>query len=1047
VERPRDAAEKAHYDEPMSAPALAAPGGRALTIRGAHYPVVLPTLRDPRLHLAAVIITLQVLGQVAFDFDVSIAQIMVSLVVCAVLEVGIALRRQHILMWPASALITGNGVAFILRVPGTQHGDWWSLHGWWIYAATAAVSLLSKHVIRLGGRHIFNPSNFGLVLCFLFLGPGRAEPLDFWWGPMDAWMVVALVLIVGGGLVILGRLHLLPLAAAFWLSFAAGIAVLAASGHAMTARWHVGPITGAYFWWVLVTSPEILVFLFFMITDPKTIPASRRMQIVYAVAVGLLACMLIAPARTEFWSKVAVLGSLTIVCAAWPLLRRYWPSITLTRARLAIVGIGALVFYGSALVAAGIPARDSGVAAPLSHSGRLPLIALGESIGVESTLGPKTAHRIAADLVADLQLQERALAHRDAKALTRAATFERLPELLKQLRDARGRQIVVPAYRLERMDVHYEAGDGQGPAIAVAALDGTRQLTTYSAIRTTVLHREAPTVYHETLELQKDAGRWLVARVRRPAPPTTVSPEVSKAAAAGFAGVSLTDVSAQTGLLFAQGAFRYGVTADVPAMMGGGVCWIDYDNDGWLDLFVVNGYGEGDIGRYHAGDGLPRTALFRNDRGRFAEISEGAHAALPVRGQGCVAGDLNGDGYTDLYVSTAQDDKLLWNNGNGTFTEGARSSGVVSFGWHTGAAIGDVNGDGRPDLFVAGYTEPHGPIPGSSAGYPTNHLGVRDLLFLNLGNRRDGHARFREAGKQVGLDPKPFDHSLGAVFTDANGDGRLDLYVANDDDPNRLYLNQPSADGAGFRFVDAALREGVADPNAGMGIAAADYSGDGRSDLFVSNSRGQTHAVYRAGERGFSDARDEFVPAFGRNLTGWGDSWVDLNNDGRLDLVLANGEIPIKSLAADARPVQVLEQVPGVFVDATALVGADRLPPINGRGLAAADFDNDGHMDLAVNSVGGRLLLLRSFGGTGHWLEVKLPRFAPGAIVTATLPNGHRLAQEVHAGSSYLSSEDPRVHFGLGRETGAREVTVRYPGGRTTTLADIPADQIVSALP
>ena len=311
----------------MSAPALAAPGGRVLTIRGTSYPVLLPTLRDPRLHLAGVIITLQVLGQVAFEFRVSIAQILISLLVCAVLEVGIAFRRQHVLMWPASALITGNGVAFVLRVPGTQHGDWWSLNGWWIFAATAAVSLLSKHVIRLQGRHIFNPSNFGLVLCFLTLGPERAEPLDFWWGPMDAWMVVALVVIVGGGLIILGRLRLLHLALAFWLTFAAGIAILAVSGHAMTARWHVGPITDAYFWWVLVTSPEILVFLFFMITDPKTIPSTPRMRILYAVSVGLLACILIAPARTEFWSKVAVLGSLTVVCVAWPLLKRYWPPL------------------------------------------------------------------------------------------------------------------------------------------------------------------------------------------------------------------------------------------------------------------------------------------------------------------------------------------------------------------------------------------------------------------------------------------------------------------------------------------------------------------------------------------------------------------------------------------------------------------------------------------------------------------------------------------------------------------------------------------------
>ena len=500
----------------MSAPALAAPGGRALTIRGTSYPVLLPTLRDPRLHLAAVIVTLQVLGQVAFEFRVSIAQILISLLVCAVLEVGIAFWRQHVLMWPASALITGNGVAFVLRVPGTQHGDWWSLNGWWIFAATAAVSLLSKHVIRLQGRHIFNPSNFGLVLCFLILGPERAEPLDFWWGPMDAWMVVALVVIVGGGLIILGRLRLLHLALAFWLTFAAGIAVLAVSGHAMTARWHVGPITDAYFWWVLVTSPEILVFLFFMITDPKTIPSTPRMRILYAVSVGLLACILIAPARTEFWSKVAVLGSLTVVCVAWPLLKRYWPPLAITRTRIALVAAGVLALYGAALVSAGIPARSSGIAAPLTFTGRLPEITIGTSLDVQSKLHGRTARRIAGDLVADLQLQERALAHRDAKALARAATFDRLPELQRQLRAARGHPIVVPAYRLDRMGVHYEAGNGQGGAIAVATLDGTRQLTTYSAIRATVLHRAAPTVYHETLELQR-RHRPLAGRAR-PAP-------------------------------------------------------------------------------------------------------------------------------------------------------------------------------------------------------------------------------------------------------------------------------------------------------------------------------------------------------------------------------------------------------------------------------------------------------------------------------------------------------------------------------------------------
>src|SRR2546421_5756255 len=237
----------------MATPAVAA--RPALQIGGRSYPVLLPTLRDPRLHLAAVIVSLQVLGQAAFDFQLSIAQILISLATCAVLEVGIAFRQQRVIMWPASALLTGNGVAFVLRVPGTHHGEWWSLRGWWIFAATAAVSLLSKHVIRLGGAHVFNPSNIGLVLCFLVLGKNRAEPLDFWWGPMSAWMALALIIIVAGGLAILTRLKLLRIAVGFWLAFAAALGVLTLSGHAMTARSHLGPITRAYFWWVLVTSP------------------------------------------------------------------------------------------------------------------------------------------------------------------------------------------------------------------------------------------------------------------------------------------------------------------------------------------------------------------------------------------------------------------------------------------------------------------------------------------------------------------------------------------------------------------------------------------------------------------------------------------------------------------------------------------------------------------------------------------------------------------------------------------------------------------------
>src|SRR5438128_1661454 len=181
------------------------------------------------------------------------------------------------------------------------------------------------------------------------------------------------------------------------------------------------------------------------------------------------------------------------------------------------------------------------------------------------------------------------------------------------------------------------------------------------------------------------------------------------ASSSGFAGIRLQDVAHGVGLDFRQGAFRFGASPDPAAMTGGGLCALDYNNDGWVDLFVVNSYSKADIGRWQSHGGLPRTALFRNTKGRFTNVSRRSKADLAIRGEGCVAADFNGDGLTDVYITTAGYDKLLWNNGDGTFTEGARAAGIRGYGWHAGAAVGDVNGDGRPDLYVAGHTDPNVP--------------------------------------------------------------------------------------------------------------------------------------------------------------------------------------------------------------------------------------------------------------------------------------------------------------------------------------------------
>ena len=311
---------------PTSLASVAGRPARALRLGRRSYPVVLPTVRDPRLHLAAVTVTLQVLGQTVLDFDLSVAQILAAVGTCAVLELALQARRQGIIAWPASALLTGNGVAFILRVPGTRHGEWWSTRGIGIFAVTAGLALLSKYVVRVRGQQLFNPSNVGLVVCFLVLGVTRADPQDLWWGPMSWGLALTFTVIITGGLTLAARLRMLGMAAAFWVTFAAGLAVLAWSGHCMTARWHVGPVCGWSFWWVLVTSPEVLVFLFFMITDPKSSPGGQVGRCLSGALVGFLAVLLVAPQRTEFATKVAILGALTLVTAARPLVERWSPA-------------------------------------------------------------------------------------------------------------------------------------------------------------------------------------------------------------------------------------------------------------------------------------------------------------------------------------------------------------------------------------------------------------------------------------------------------------------------------------------------------------------------------------------------------------------------------------------------------------------------------------------------------------------------------------------------------------------------------------------------
>jgi hypothetical protein len=493
-------------------------------------------------------------------------------------------------------------------------------------------------------------------------------------------------------------------------------------------------------------------------------------------------------------------------------------------------------------------------------------------------------------------------------------------------------------------------------------------------------------------------------------------------------------------------------------MMGAGLCWLDYDNDGWLDLYLVNSYAIDEIDFLESQGRMPRNALYRNEAGSFREVSQESHTDLSQRGNGCVAADFNLDGWSDIYVTADGPNALLWNNGDGTFSEGANAAGLDTADWNSAAAVGDLNEDGWPDLFVASYIDLENKIPNPSGAFPQDFYGLPDYLFLNMGpDTITGEVTFQDVALATGLDRE--ERALGAALTDLDLDGDLDLYIANDGHPNRLYENQPwpggmEADpqGLGFRFIDLTETADIGDSGSGMGVAVGDYDGDSYLDLFTTNWDVELHALYRnqmEDDDQLSFRYSTFrigISGLGRNNTGWGTAWADLDHDTDLDLLVVNGRVPITDVTSDPELVRLygnrlVEGYPGQFREWTKQVGLEEVGPLMARGSALADFDNDGDLDVAINTISGPAVLLRNEGATGNWLEVAFDGFYPGAMVTVTLPDGVQLVREWQVGSSYLASEDPRLHFGLGDVDVVSEIKVRWPNGRILQLQDVSANQ------
>ena len=518
---------------------------RTLTLGRASYPLVLPSIRDPRLHVAAVIISVHVLGQVGLHFRVSVPQILAAILTCAILEVVLTFRQSRALVWPASAMLTGSGVALILRVVGTPPDAPWATDYWYVFAAVAGLSLLSKYVIKYRGTHVFNPSNIGLVVAFLVLGSSRVEPLDFWWSPLNGWMIAAYLVIVVGGLLITRRLRLLALAAAFWGGLALGTALLAASGHCMTANWAFAPVCGADFWRVIVTSPEVLIFLFFMITDPKTVPAGQVGRVAFGIAVAAASVLLMAPQTDEFGTKVGLLAGLVVICAARPVLDRLVPppqsdaddlgrfvvgaAGTRPAARLAAAGAAALL-VAVAIVAAGFPARGVVLADPVEALNRpapvvdpttLPPITISQDVvDFDHELAGSGMQAVVVTLAQNLELENRALLTRDAAVLPVSDHGDRLVVMQDRLARATARGTTALAhYQIDALDVSLLVPFGRQDGLSLGLnARGTVVEERYDAAGSVQSRASSP--FRLTFAMRQATGdRWLIVAVLPPGEP------------------------------------------------------------------------------------------------------------------------------------------------------------------------------------------------------------------------------------------------------------------------------------------------------------------------------------------------------------------------------------------------------------------------------------------------------------------------------------------------------------------------------------------------
>ncbi len=556
-------------------------------------------------------------------------------------------------------------------------------------------------------------------------------------------------------------------------------------------------------------------------------------------------------------------------------------------------------------------------------------------------------------------------------------------------------------------------------------------------------------------------ARFQTATAQKPEPAKEVAP------ASNDLGITFVDVGRESGLnakTIFGGEHKNKYLLETT---GCGVAFYDYDNDGWLDIFLVNGTR---LEGFPAGS-EPTSHLFHNNRdGTFTDVTLKAGLAHSGWGQACCIGDYDNDGWDDLYVTYFGKNVLYHNNGDGTFSDVSQKAGVAGNGkrWNTGCAFVDYDRDGRLDLFVANYIDMDlatAPVPESGpclyksvmvACGPPGLQGGKNILYHN-----NGDGTFTDVSEPSGILGANGTYGLGVLTADFDNDGWPDIYVADDSTASALYQNKKNG-----KFQDIAIEAGCAlspdgKPQAGMGVSAADYDMDGNLDIVKTNFAGDTPSLYRnQGGANFEDTT--FTAGLGAHtqFLGWGCGFFDMDNDGWPDILICNGHVypeveQLKTEAGYAQRKLLYQNLRnGHFADISFQAGPGISDPRACRGAAFGDFDNDGDIDIVVNTVNDYPQLLRCDSKlNNNWIKVrtigtKSNRSGIGArIVCVTRNPGetkpHQQIDEVRSGGGYFSQNDLRVHFGVGKAEKIDILEVRWPSGQVDMVKDVKVNQLV----